>query len=120
MTGERKRLLNRIYRKNLPIADTIKYGEELLDSLYPGMGRDEISRLLYETWSRPYIFENFTLFKEQPYKGHYVNVDENGFRISKRQGIWPPAKEKNFSFFVFGGSSAFGYGVSDSETVASF
>jgi hypothetical protein len=120
MSGDRKRFLNRIYRKNLPIADTIKFGEGLLDSLYPGMTRDEISQLLYETWSRPYIFEDFTLFKEQPYKGRYVNVDENGFRISKHQGTWPPAKEKDFSIFVFGGSSAFGYGVSDSETVASF
>jgi hypothetical protein len=120
MSGDEKRLLNRIYRKNLPIADAIKYGENLLDSLYPGMTRNEISLLLYETWSRPYIFEDFTLFKEQPYRGRYVNVDENGFRISKNQGIWPPDKEKDFSIFVFGGSSAFGYGVSDSETVASF
>jgi hypothetical protein len=117
---KRKRLLNRIYQKSLLVADTIKYGEHLLDSLYPGMTRDEISMLLYETWSRPYIFEDFTLFKEQPYRGRYVNVDKNGFRISKNQGIWPPDKEKNFLIFIFGGSSAFGYGVSDSETVASF
>ena len=120
MSRDEKRSFNRIYRKNLHTVDSIRYGEDLLDSLYPGMTRDEIYRLLDETWSRPYIFEDFTVFKEQPFKGRYVNVDGNGFRISKHQGIWPPDKEKNFTIFVFGSSTVFGYGVSDSETVASF
>ena len=120
MSRDGKRSLNRIYRKNLHTVDSIRYGADLLDSLHPGMTRDEISWLLYETWSRPYIFEDFTLFKEQPFKGRYVNVDINGFRLSSYQGIWPPDKEKDYSIFVFGSSSGFGYGVSDSETVASF
>jgi len=119
MSRDDKRL-NRIYRKNLHTVDSIRYGADLLDSLYPGMTRDEIYRLLDETWSRPYIFEDFTLFKEQPFRGRYVNVDENGFRLSSHQGIWPPDKEKDYSIFVFGSSSGFGYGVSDLQTVASF
>jgi hypothetical protein len=115
-----KRLLQQIYRKNLVIADTIRYGEHLLDSLYPGMSREDIAVLLFETWSRPYIFDDFTHFKEGPYTGRYVNVDPHGFRKSKNQGPWPPTKDKHFSIFVFGGSSAFGYGVQDSETVSSY
>jgi len=108
--------LNLIYRMNPQMI----YGENLLDSLYPGMTRDEIYRLLCETWARSYIFEDFTLYKEQPFKGRYVNVDEHGFRLSSQQGNWPPDREKTYVIFVFGASVAFGYGVSDSETIASF
>jgi hypothetical protein len=114
-----KRLLQRIYRENLAISDTIRYGEHLLGSLYPDMSREDIDVLLFETWSRPYIFEDFTHFKERPYNGRYVNVDPHGFRKSKKQGPWPPTKDKLFSIFFFGGSPAFGYGVQDSETVSS-
>jgi hypothetical protein len=120
MSRDEKRSLDRINRRNLLTVDSIRYGADLLDTLYPGMTGEEISWLLYETWSRPYIFEDFTLFKEQPFKGRYVNVDENGFRLSSHQGIWPPDQEKDYAIFVFGASSGFGYGVSDSETVASF
>jgi hypothetical protein len=119
MNKGEKHLLKHIYRKNLALTDTIRYGEHLLDSLYPDMSREEIALLLFETWSRPYVFEDFTHFKERPYTGRYVNVDPHGFRNSKNQGSWPPRRDKHFSIFFFGGSSAFGYGVQDSETVSS-
>ena len=112
--------LGRIYRKDLYTVDSMRYGRDLLDSLYPGMTRDEIYRLIDEIWSRPFIFEDFTLFKERPFKGRYVNVAEHGFRLSSHQGNWPPDRKKAYSIFVFGSSNVFGYGVSDSETVASF
>src|SRR5205085_2675003 len=48
----------------------------------------------------------------------YVNVDPGGFRWSGDQGPWPP-DPKNFNIFFFGGSTGFGYGVRDAETVAS-
>ena len=63
-----------------------KYNKLNIDLLYQDMERSEIDNLLKETWSRPYIYEPFTQFKERPYKGHYVNVDKNGFRYSKNQG----------------------------------
>ena len=29
----------------------------------------------------PHVYEPYTQFKERPYRGKYVNVDENGFRF---------------------------------------
>jgi hypothetical protein len=96
-----------------------KYGEESLKAIYPEMTRDAIDELLRETWSRHYVYEDFTLFKEAPYSGLYVNVSEHGFRVTKNQGPWPPESDR-FNIFLFGGSTAFGYGVSDDQTIASY
>jgi hypothetical protein len=115
-----KSLLKLVYRENLPIADTIRYGKDLFDYLYPHMKGEDIALLLFETWSRRYVFEDFTHVKEGPYAGRYVNVDPSGFRKSKDQGPWPPQKDKHFSIFFFGSSTSFGYGVQDSETVSSY
>jgi hypothetical protein len=96
-----------------------KYNNLNVESLYPNMTRGEVDNLLKETWSRPCVYEPFTQFKERPYKGHYVNVDNNGFRYTKNQGPWPPRPE-NINIFLFGGSTTFGYGVSDDQTIASY
>ncbi len=95
----------------------LKYSEPL-DKIYPYLKSDEINELLWETWSRSFIFEPYTLFKERPFKGKYVNVSENGFRIVKDQGPWPP-DTNNFNIFLFGGSTTFNYGVPDDHTIAS-
>jgi hypothetical protein len=107
-----------IYYKQLtnPVAD--KYGYASLEKVYPGKSHQEIDNLLAETWSRPFLYEPFTEFKERPYHGDYVNVDENGFRFSRDQASSPPA-QGNINIFVFGGSTTFGYGVADSETIPS-
>ncbi len=90
----------------------------LSEKLYPGFGQPEVRRLLAETWHRPYVYEAYTMFKERAYSGRYVNVDKNGFRITKGQAAWPP-DSGNFNVFIFGGSTAFGYGVADEHTIAS-
>ena len=90
-----------------------------LRTVYPGMDAEAISQLIRETWSRPYAYEPFTQFKERPFQGRFVNVSENGFRISKDQGPWPP-DPANYNVFLFGGSTAFGYGVPDDQTIASY
>ena len=95
-----------------------KWGTEHLDRIYPDLSREEINDLLRETWSRPYVYEPFTQFKERPYKGKYLNVSEDGFRITKNPGPWPP-DEKYFNVFLFGGSTTFNYGVPDHQTIAS-
>lgn len=96
-----------------------KYSSPALKKVYPQLAEDEINDLLSETWSRPYLYETFTLFKEAPYKGHYVNVDNAGFRITKNQGPWPP-EARNLNIFLFGGSTTFGYGLPDNQTIASY
>lgn len=90
-----------------------------LNEIYPDFMGREINLLLYETWSRPYVYEPYTQFKEREFKGKYVNVHDNGFRITKNQGPWPP-DSNNCNVFLFGGSTTFGYGVSDNQTIASY
>ncbi|MGD1809647.1 SGNH/GDSL hydrolase family protein [Dapis sp. BLCC M126] len=96
-----------------------KYGNPKLKKVYPDLSEEAMEKLLNETWSRKYIYEAFTQFKERPYSGTYVNVSLNGFRITKNQGAWPPNRN-NFNIFIFGGSTTFGYGVKDEQTVASY
>jgi len=58
-------------------------------------------------------------FKESPITGKYINVNENGFRLIQNQASWPP-NNSNINIFIFGGSTTFGYGVSDEQTVPSY
>ena len=95
-----------------------KYGEAVYRA-YPGWNKLEINQLLQETWSRPLVYESVTQFKERPFRGKYVNVDKNGFRYGKKQGPWPPKSEFR-NVFVFGGSTTFGYGLPDQETIPSY
>ena len=95
---------------------TNKYGDAAMLDAYPGMTRETIAALLDETWSRPLAYSPYVQFKERPYAGTYVNVDEDGFRRGPHQGPWPPEHDC-LNVFVFGGSTTFGYGVPDAETV---
>ncbi|MDA1043822.1 MAG: SGNH/GDSL hydrolase family protein [Verrucomicrobia bacterium] len=104
------------FRSN-PISE--KYGKSTVNAVYPGLSDREINALLEETWSRPYIYEPFTQFKERPYQGTYINVDANGFRATTNQAAWPP-QDENLNIFLFGGSTLFGYGVTDDQTIASY
>lgn len=63
-----------------------------LEKVYPDSSRAEIKTLLNETYSpaRAFLYEPFTEFKERPYAGKYVNVDRNGFRVSKIRGHGHP------------------------------
>lgn len=111
--------LDSLYRKNLIIAKTMRYGESIIRQVYPGWNKDELADLLVESWSRPYIFQKYVHFRERPFHGKYINVHEAGFRSSINQGPWPPDRDKYFTIFLFGGSTTFGYGVPDNQTIAS-
>ena len=92
---------------------------EPLKEIYPDLMGREVNLLLYETWSRPYVYESYTQFKERPFKGQFVNVNEAGFRLTKNQGPWPPDLT-NLNIFLFGGSTTFSYGLPDNQTIASY
>ena len=94
------------------------YPAEKLAAVYPDFSREERETLLHETWSREYVYDDYVLFKERPCKGKYVNVTEAAFRMGKDQGPWPP-NPTNFNLFMFGGSTTFGSGLPDAQTVPS-
>jgi hypothetical protein len=88
--------------------------------LYPSMSEDDITQLLRETWSRQLVSKSVVGFGEAPYHGKFVNVTEQGFRPGTNQGPWPPVHDgKNLIVFLFGGSTTFGYGVTDAQALGS-
>jgi lysophospholipase L1-like esterase len=101
-----------------PAPDLSAFDPRALERTYPGMARTDVEALLRETWTRQLAFEPYTQFRERPFRGRYVNVDAAGFRVSVGQGPWP-ADAQALNVFVFGGSTAFGYGVRDQDTFAS-
>jgi hypothetical protein len=105
----------------LPPQDPVtqEYGLEDIAKIYPNLSPNQITRMLYETWSRKMVYEPYRHFKEAPHVGLYVNVHSNGFRRVAHQGPWPPDPSR-FNVFVFGGSTTFGYGAPDQQTVPSF
>jgi len=88
-----------------------------LAQLYPGRTRAEIGNLWTET-VQPLAYEPFTEFHERPRAGRWVNVDRVGFRHVADQRPWPPDPART-NVFVFGGSTTFGYGVADDDTIPS-
>jgi hypothetical protein len=95
-----------------------RYGGDALHKAYPGWRAEDVRELVTETAHRHPSWEPFTGFRERTFHGKYVNVDAAGFRLSKNQAPWPPDPQR-MNVFVFGGSTTFGYGLPDDETIAS-
>lgn len=95
---------------------TARYGRETVLAAYPERDPDEIAELLDETWGPRRVYEPFLESAERPREGRYVNVSEHGFRTNGGDQPWPPDPER-LNVFVFGGSTVFGHGVADDETV---
>ncbi len=97
----------------------LKTNKSHLDQIYPGKKADEVTQILKESWTRNFMYEPFTGFKEAPYNGRFVNISSNGFRLTQNQGPWPP-KPDQITVYLFGGSTTFNYGTADNETIASY
>ena len=85
---------------------------------YTHMSDQEINDLLNSTWSPAlggYTYDEWVGFKEAPRKTRYVNVNEYGLRQNSTNPII--MKELNDSIWFFGGSTTFGYGVTDQESI---
>jgi lysophospholipase L1-like esterase len=102
-----------------PTGKTPTYPETTFQAVYPDFTRAEREQLLRENWTRPFGYDDFVHFRELPFQGKYVNVSEAGFRVSKNQGPWP-LQSSNVNVFVFGGSTTFGYGLPDYQTIPSY
>lgn len=98
----------------------LNYGLDLLRQVYPDLTDPQIIRLLFENTEISFLMcDEEIRFREKPFNGYYFNVDEAGFRWGETRPIWPPDGE-NFNIFVFGGSTAFGYGERDSKTIPAY
>lgn len=88
-------------------------------AVHPGLDRDEIRALWEETYraSSAFTYEPFTQYRVRQFAGRYVTIDAAGFRRHTGTGPWPPDPAA-LSVFLYGGSTAFGYGVPDDQTVA--
>lgn len=97
-----------------------EYGIDKLLKAYPGWREDDVKSLMAEDYRDSRMeFEPFTVFKQRPFRGKFVNVDPAGFRFSKDQAPWPPRFDA-VNVFVFGGSTTYGFGLPDDETIASY
>jgi hypothetical protein len=94
------------------------FGMPALRQVYPSYSDDDIRQLLQESWDRGLDYDPYTQYKERTYAGKFVNVSNPRLRLSKNNGPWPP-DPKNQNIFLLGGSTTFGYGVADDQTIAS-
>lgn len=90
-----------------------------LPEIYPNRSLGEVRQLLRETWDISWTYGSFVQFREEPYQGRYVHMTKEGYRTVENQSPWPPHPD-HWTIFVFGGSTTFGYGLADEETVPSW
>jgi hypothetical protein len=111
----------RFLRPSKPFDPVATFGLATVLKSYPGWKPEDVVALNREMGKLDqtvYEYEPFTQFKHRPLRGRYLNIDPNGFRIDKDQSPWPPARN-GFNIFLFGGSTTFGVGVPDDETIPS-
>lgn len=92
------------------------YGVERLRESYPGRSDAEIEAVVRESWTRPYRYEPFTQFREAELAGAYLTVRAEGFRAGASEQAWPPPSDRPV-VLALGGSTLFGYGLADAETI---
>lgn len=86
--------------------------------IYPGYAMEQIDQIQRQTFDVRYVYAPYVQFRPLPTKSKFVEITSAGFR--KNAGPphpWPP-EPAAFNVFVFGGSTTFGNGLPDSETIA--
>jgi lysophospholipase L1-like esterase len=86
--------------------------------VYPGLSLDEIDALQREGIAVRFRYAPFVQFEPVPVSGRFIQVTAAGYRSGREAQPWPP-REGDLVFFVFGGSTTFGYGLPDAQTVVS-
>ena len=97
-----------------------RYGMDFYRRLYPTHSEAEIKQLLYNHTLLETTYEPFVEFRMPAITTDTLNQHARGFRLlGKDQGPWPPSSEA-FNVFVFGGSTTFGGGNMDAETIPAY
>ena len=95
-----------------------KFPEVDFAAVYPGRSPAEIDEVQRESLALRYVYAPFVEFAPLPTEGRWLNITPAGFRKGRTGAPWPPARD-DVVVFVFGGSTALGFGVPDADTVAS-
>lgn len=93
-----------------------------------GKNLNQVRELLQNQYQRRnWTYEEFLGFREKPRVSDYINVSEAGFRFNSSDQTLnnqlvsilnkPKAQMNRRLIFVFGGSSTFGYGLFDNQTI---
>lgn len=85
---------------------------------YRHMTDKEVNELLTATWNNPnggFAYDEWFGFKEVARQSKFVNVNEYGVRLNDPKPM--PMNSIDGAIWVFGGSTTFGYGIADSETI---
>jgi len=86
---------------------------------YAGMTPAEVNDLLDWTWRRPgFVYEQQTSFHEAPRSSRFVNVSAQGIRLTTGAESDLSKADLARTVLLFGGSTMFGYGLSDGQTIA--
>ena len=68
-----------------------------------------------------YRFEPYTHWMHQPYSSDAINIAESGYRNGwKSDDLSNTDTSETFSIYIFGGSTVWGEGVNDNETIPSW
>jgi hypothetical protein len=96
----------------------VNYSDETIRTLYDTDDPARYRRMLDETWHQrvPLRYEPYVEFTESGYKSDSINVSPHGERTVPCN----PGNGAGPTIFVFGGSTTFGYGVFDSETIPAY
>ncbi|HUI54112.1 MAG TPA: SGNH/GDSL hydrolase family protein [Bryobacteraceae bacterium] len=111
-----------LFRQPTHFDPIVAFGLPRVLQSYPGWKEADVIALVHETDQLDtaiYQYEPYTQFKLRPLHGRYLNINPAGFRVIRNQAPWPPDPSA-FNIFVFGGSTTFGVGVADEETIPSY
>ena len=90
---------------------------DVVKANYSHLSKSEVNSILNATWGGGWEYEEVLGFKERSRSSKYVNVNSFGFR--NKTDLENFLVELNGAIWFFGGSSTFGYGVADQETIPS-
>lgn len=93
-----------------------KYPGVDFSRFYPGMNDAEIDAIQRETYSVRLAYAPFLQFAPLAVDMEHVKVSPGGFRWGAKAQPWPP-RDEDFTVFVYGGSTVFGYGLPDRQTI---
>ena len=98
----------------------LEYTDDVIRKLYDTDDPDFYREVMAEGWGKGIRlhYEPFIEFLPEFHEGKHVNVSDQGFRS-------PPGSARTLDvsgkrIFVFGGSTTFGMGVSDKETIPAY